>query len=162
VREYVPNVVEPSFGIGRILYSLIEHSWYRRDGDEARNVFGFPICVAPFKALVAPLSNNASFVPVTKQIGDILRKSGVGSKLDDSSASIGRRYARADELGIPLAITVDFQTVKDQTVTLRDRDSLKQIRESVRMSSCANAQRFQPCVKLSRIWWRSESPLLMY
>jgi glycyl-tRNA synthetase len=128
----VPSVVEPSFGIGRVLYSLIEHSWYRREGDEARNVFGFPICVAPFKVMVAPLSNNDVFGPFCKQIGESLRRMGVGNKLDDGSASIGRRYARADELGIPLAITVDFQTVKDQTVTLRDRDSQKQIRESVR------------------------------
>src|ERR1700722_7443836 len=57
-----------------------------------------------------------------------LRKLGVSSKVDDSSASIGKRYSRNDELGTPLGITVDFQTVKDNTITLRDRDSTKQVR----------------------------------
>ena len=56
---------------------------------------------------------------------------GVSNKVDDSSSSIGRRYARNDELGVPFGITVDFQTVNDQTVTLRERDSTKQIREKI-------------------------------
>jgi len=60
-----------------------------------------------------------------------LRKRNVTSRIDDSSASIGRRYARNDELGTPFGITIDFQTVADGTVTLRERDSTKQIRESV-------------------------------
>jgi len=53
---------------------------------------------------------------------------GISNKIDDSSASIGKRYSRNDELGTPLGITIDFQTVKDQTITLRDRDSTKQVR----------------------------------
>ena len=57
-----------------------------------------------------------------------LRAHGISNKVDDSSQSIGRRYARNDELGTPFGITVDFQTVKDGTITLRDRDSTKQIR----------------------------------
>lgn len=134
VREFVPNVIEPSFGIGRILYGLIEHSWYKRPGDdEARNVLGFPVVTAPFKALVTPISSNAMFSPFISECAALLRKNGIPSKVDESSASIGRRYARADELGMPFAITVDFQTLKDNTVTLRERDSLKQIRESVSM-----------------------------
>ena len=136
VREFVPNVIEPSFGIGRILYALIEHSWYRRPGDdEARNVLAFPVVTAPFKALVTPISNNASFSPFINECASLLRRNGLSNKVDESAASIGRRYARADELGTPFAITVDFQTLKDQTVTLRERDSLKQIRESVGIPS---------------------------
>ncbi|KAJ3061986.1 Glycine--tRNA ligase 1, mitochondrial, partial [Quaeritorhiza haematococci] len=130
-REYIPNVIEPSFGIGRILYSLIEHSYYIREGDEQRGVLKFPPVVAPFKALVLPISRNEEFVPFIGDIVTGLRRRNISNKVDDSSGSIGRRYARNDELGTPFAVTVDFQTVKDGSVTLRERDSLKQIRESI-------------------------------
>ncbi|KAI7902609.1 glycyl-tRNA synthetase [Cokeromyces recurvatus] len=130
VREYVPNVIEPSFGIGRILYSLLEHVWWVREDDEARNVLSFPAAVAPFKCCILPLSGNAVFEPFVRKYAKELRKAGVSLRTDDSKASIGRRYARNDELGIPYAITIDFDTVKDGTVTLRERDSTKQIRDS--------------------------------
>ena len=66
------------------------------------------------------------------KISATLRKEGISSRVDDTSASIGKRYARNDELGTPLGITVDFQSVKDETVTLRDRDSTKQVRASLK------------------------------
>ena len=62
-------MIEPSFGIGRILYALIEHSYYIREGDEQRTVFKFPPVVAPIKTLVAPISNNAEFNPLIQEIG---------------------------------------------------------------------------------------------
>lgn len=130
VREYTPNVIEPSFGIGRILYALLEHSFWVREGDEARNVLSFPAIVAPFKCCILPLSGNAVFEPFVKKFSRMLRQHGVSTRTDDSKASIGRRYARNDELGIPYAITIDFQTVEDNTVTLRERDSTKQIRDT--------------------------------
>ncbi|ORX62865.1 glycyl-tRNA synthetase [Hesseltinella vesiculosa] len=130
VREYTPNVIEPSFGIGRILYSLLEHSWWVREGDESRNVLSFPTIVAPFKCCLLPLSGNEAFLPFVRQYSRQLRKNGISTRTDDSKTSIGRRYARNDELGIPYAITIDFQTVEDGTVTLRERDSMKQIRDS--------------------------------
>ncbi|KAK4514810.1 uncharacterized protein ATC70_002415 [Mucor velutinosus] len=130
VREYTPNVIEPSFGIGRILYSLLEHSWWVREDDEARNVLSFPTVVAPFKCCLLPLSGNAAFEPLVRKYSRELRKAGVSLRTDDSKASIGRRYARNDELGIPYAITIDFDTVQDGTVTLRERDSTKQIRDT--------------------------------
>ncbi|KAI6772112.1 hypothetical protein HG530_003070 [Fusarium avenaceum] len=130
-REYVPNVIEPSFGIGRILYSLMEHSFWTRGsdgGDEARGVLSFPPTVAPTKVLLVPLSSNAQFKPLLKQLSQRLRSAGISSRVDDSSASIGKRYSRNDELGTPLGVTIDFQTVQDGTVTLRDRDSTNQVR----------------------------------
>ncbi|KAJ2854389.1 Glycine--tRNA ligase 1, mitochondrial [Coemansia erecta] len=131
-REYTPNVIEPSFGIGRILYSLIEHSYSVRAGDEQRAVLSFNPAVAPFKCLILPLSGNASFRQPVQDVARRLRTSGVPARIDNaSSASIGRRYARNDEIGIPFAVTVDFDTVKDGSVTLRERDSTKQIRASV-------------------------------
>ncbi|KAH7349893.1 glycyl-tRNA synthetase [Plectosphaerella cucumerina] len=130
-REYTPNVIEPSFGIGRILYSLIEHSYWTRGsdgGDEARSVLSFPPIVAPTKVLIVPLSANKSFKPFIQKLSSKLRKLGISSRIDDSSATIGKRYSRNDELGTPLGITIDFQTVNDSTITLRDRDSTKQVR----------------------------------
>ncbi|KAK5271543.1 Glycine--tRNA ligase 1, mitochondrial [Exophiala xenobiotica] len=128
VREYTPNVIEPSFGIGRILYSVMEHVFWTREGDESRGVLSFPPTVAPTKVLLVPLSNHADFKPFLKKLTARLRQIGVSNKVDDSSASIGKRYARNDELGTPFGITIDFQTVKDGSLTLRERDSTKQVR----------------------------------
>jgi glycyl-tRNA synthetase len=129
-REYTPNVIEPSFGIGRILYSLMEHVYWSREGDEARGVLSFPPIVAPVKVLLVPLSTHPDFGPFVTKLTYKLRRMGIPNKVDDSSASIGKRYARNDELGTPLGITIDFQTVKDQSLTLRDRDSKTQVRAS--------------------------------
>ncbi|TVY59009.1 Glycine--tRNA ligase 1, mitochondrial [Lachnellula cervina] len=131
IREYTPNVIEPSFGIGRILYCLFEHNYWTRasdGGDEARCVLSFPPTVAPTKVLLVPLSGHESFKPLLKYMSLKLRSLGVSSRVDDSSASIGKRYSRNDELGTPLGITIDFQSVNDKTYTLRDRDSTKQVR----------------------------------
>ncbi|KAL5366181.1 hypothetical protein BJX96DRAFT_180497 [Aspergillus floccosus] len=130
VREYTPNVIEPSFGIGRIFYSLIEHVYWSREGDEARGVLSFPPVIAPTKVLIVPLSTHASFRPLSQRLMMKLRRMGISNRVDDSSASIGKRYARNDELGTPFGVTIDFQSVKDNTFTLRDRDSTKQVRAS--------------------------------
>jgi glycyl-tRNA synthetase len=84
--------------------------------------------MAPTKVLVVPLSNNKDFAPHVTGLCQKLRAVHVACRIDDSSATIGKRYSRNDELGTPLGITVDFQTLKDGTVTLRDRDSMKQVR----------------------------------
>lgn len=67
-------------------------------------------------------------MPLIRRLGQKLRQLGISNRVDDSSASIGKRYSRNDELGTPLGITVDFQSVKDNTFTLRDRDTTKQVR----------------------------------
>jgi len=84
--------------------------------------------VAPTKVLLVPLSTHTSFKPLTQRLTTKLRKLGVSNRVDDSSASIGKRYARNDELGTPFGVTVDFQSVQDNTFTLRDRDTTKQVR----------------------------------
>ncbi|KAI5293517.1 Glycine--tRNA ligase 1, mitochondrial, partial [Ascosphaera acerosa] len=129
-RSYTPNVIEPSFGIGRILYCLLEHVYWFRENDEARAVLSFPPIVAPTKVLLVPLSSNPAFEPLVTDLRHKLRRLGIASRVDSSSASIGKRYARNDELGTPFGITVDFQSVKDRTLTLRERDSTKQVRAS--------------------------------
>ncbi|CAO1341939.1 unnamed protein product [Diamesa hyperborea] len=129
VEEIIPSVIEPSFGIGRIMYALLEHSFKMRDGDEARCYFSLPPVVAPLKCSVLPLSNNQEFAPFTKKISTNLTRLDVSHKVDDSSGSIGRRYARTDEIAIPYGITIDFDTLKEpNSVTLRERDSMAQLR----------------------------------
>lgn len=131
VREYTPNVIEPSFGIGRIIYSIFEHRFWTRPESTERGVLSFPPIVAPTKVLLVPLSNNEELQPILKEISRVLRKEQIPFKVDDSGASIGKRYARNDELGTPFGITIDFESVKDRSITLRERDSTKQVRGSV-------------------------------
>ena len=149
-REYIPNVIEPSFGIGRILYSLMEHSYWTREADAARSVsqnppathvltlpdenslqvLSFKPSVAPIKVLVVPLQRDPRFAPLVQQLEQKLDDKRISFKVDQSGVSIGKRYARNDELGIPFGITVDFESIEDNTFTLRDRDSTKQVRAS--------------------------------
>ncbi|XP_078008138.1 glycine--tRNA ligase isoform X1 [Phascolarctos cinereus] len=133
VEEIVPNVIEPSFGLGRIMYTVFEHTFHVRDGDEQRTFFSFPAVVAPFKCSVLPLSQNQEFMPFVKELSEALTRSGVSHKVDDSSGSIGKRYARTDEIGVAFGITIDFDTVNKtpHTATLRDRDSMRQIRAQI-------------------------------
>ncbi|KAL7114388.1 hypothetical protein ACP275_04G118300 [Erythranthe tilingii] len=129
-RVFTPSVIEPSFGIGRIIYCLYEHSFYTRaskDGDEQLNVFRFPSLVAPIKCTVFPLVQNQQFEEVAKKIAKALTAVGISYKIDITGTSIGKRYARTDELGVPLAVTVDSAT----SVTVRERDSKQQIRVNV-------------------------------
>ncbi|KAF8331498.1 glycyl-tRNA synthetase [Cantharellus anzutake] len=127
IREFTPNVIEPSFGIGRILYALLEHSYWAREQDIQRGVLSLPAVVAPTKVLVVPLSANEKLAPAVAEISSKLRKAGVFSRVDDSTASIGKRYSRNDELGTPYGITIDFATVSNGTVTLRERDTTDQL-----------------------------------
>lgn len=139
VREVEPHVIEPSFGIGRIIYSLLEHSFRVREEDEQRTWLALPPVVAPLKCSVLPLSKNKEFDPFVKKLSTALNEMDISHKIDDSGGSIGRRYARTDEIGIPFGVTIDFDTVHKQpcTVTLRERNSMKQIRMPVRyLLSC--------------------------
>ncbi|XVE63781.1 hypothetical protein DITRI_Ditri07aG0047500 [Diplodiscus trichospermus] len=129
-RVFTPSVIEPSFGIGRIIYCLYEHSFYRRPsktGDEQLNVFRFPPLVAPIKCTVFPLVQNQQYEQVAKHIAQMLTTAGISYKIDMTGTSIGKRYARTDELGVPFAITVDSAS----SVTIRERDSKVQIRVDV-------------------------------
>lgn len=129
VEEFVPSVIEPSFGIGRIMYSIFEHNFKTREGDEQRTYLSLPPIIAPYKCSVLPLSQNAEFAPFVKQLSAKLTLCDVTHKVDDSSGSIGRRYARTDQIAIPYGITVDFDSLQEpHSATLRERETMKQIR----------------------------------
>ncbi|GBE84267.1 glycyl-tRNA synthetase [Sparassis latifolia] len=127
VREFIPNVIEPSFGLGRILYTLLEHSFWSREQDVERGVLSLPTVVAPTKVLIVPLSAKEEFDPLVQEVSTKLRKAGVFSRVDDSNTSIGKRYARNDELGTPFGLTLDFASVQNRTMTLRERDTTGQL-----------------------------------
>ncbi|WVQ81285.1 glycine-tRNA ligase [Cryptococcus sp. DSM 104549] len=127
MREFTPNVIEPSFGIGRILYSLLEHSYWAREQDAQRSVLSLPSLVAPIKCLIVSISQDAGLRSKIHEISRLMRKRGIASRVDDSSATIGKKYARNDELGTPFGCTVDFATLQNGTMTLRERDSTAQL-----------------------------------
>jgi glycyl-tRNA synthetase len=126
-RKFVPNVIEPSFGIGRILTGIFEHNFYIREGDEQRCVLSFRPSVAPFKVVVLTLDGRIDRTRVVP-IAASLTSSGLSAFIDDSGASVGKRYSRADEIGVPFALTFDHASLEDGAVTLRERDSCAQIR----------------------------------
>lgn len=128
-EKFCPNVIEPSFGIGRVLYCIFEHCFKVREEDAQRTYFTFPPQIAPVKTSILPLiSNNEKLMEVVRSLKKFLNQQGISSKVDDSSHAIGRRYARTDECGIPFAITIDFETLEDKKVTLRELHSMKQVR----------------------------------
>lgn len=126
-RRVLPHVVEPSFGVDRILYSVLEHS-YRETDD--RSYFKFNSELAPIEAGVFPLISDDGLPEKALEVSENLKDRGIHTEYDDSG-SIGRRYARADEIGVPYCITVDHQSLEDSTVTIRERDTTDQIRVSI-------------------------------
>lgn len=127
-RSFTPGVIEPSFGLGRIMYCLFEHAFYTRDGDEARGVLRLTPLVAPIKVTVFPLLADDRLASKAGGIASELTAAGLFNKVDTTGVSIGKRYARTDEIGVPFAITVDHKSLEDGTVTLRERDSCAQLR----------------------------------
>lgn len=125
-ESYVPHVLEPSFGIDRLLYSVLEQNFRTRE--DSRVVLSLPNVLLPYDIGIFPLSKNPEFDPLINNIINILSSKKFVCYRDNSSTSIGKKYSRADEMGIKFAITVDFDTFNDNKVTIRERDSMKQIR----------------------------------
>ncbi|CAK5114797.1 unnamed protein product [Meloidogyne enterolobii] len=120
VEDVTPSVIEPSFGIGRVMYAVLEHSFRQREGDEKRSYLELAPSIAPIKCSILPISSNKRLDPIIQAVREELTSREISSKIDDSMGSIGRRYARTDEIGIPFGVTVDFDSeVEPWTVTLR-------------------------------------------
>ena len=124
-RKFIPHVVEPSFGTDRILYVVLERSYREKEG---RVVLSLPRHLAPVDAAVFPLvEGDERLSREALRLRDLLVSEGFTVIYDDVG-SIGKRYARVDELGVPAAFTVDYRTLEDGTVTMRDRDTWEQVR----------------------------------
>ncbi len=125
--RYVPHVVEPSFGLDRLFYTTLEHAYERRG---KRNIFRIPRNIAPTKIQVNPLVTRDGLPKQARVLHQTLRDRGYAATYDESG-SIGRRYARADEIGTPLSITIDYDTEARQSITIRDRDTWVQVRTPI-------------------------------
>ena len=126
---YIPHVVEPAFGIDRIIWHILDHAYDEvgKDGEEYTTL-RLSEHVAPVDYCVFPLFEKDGMGELAKLIhAKLCMKPNIVS-MYDSSGSIGRRYARADEIGVPRCITVDHQSLEDQTVTVRSRDTGEQVR----------------------------------
>ncbi len=129
-KRYIPHVVEPSFGAERLLYILLEYAYSEKDG---RTVLKIPAFLAPIQVVILPLvSNHEGIVRKALEIKEMLSNMGFTLYYDDSG-SIGARYARADEIGVPYAVTIDHRSLEDNTVTIRYRDTWMQERVPVDM-----------------------------
>ncbi len=128
----VPHVLEPTFGLGRhILAALVKAYDEDELGGEKRVVLRFPAALAPVKAMVSPLlKNKPELVERAREVRRALQAAHPAIAWDDNG-NIGKRYRRQDEIGTPFCVTIDFDTLTDGTVTLRDRDSGEQERLTV-------------------------------
>lgn len=129
--KFVPHVIEPSFGVERALMAVLSAA-YREDeqGGEKRIYLALPEHLAPVKFCVSPLlKNKPELVAKAREVYDSLKKKH-GAVMWDDNGNIGKRYRRQDEIGTPKCIVIDFQTLEDNTVTVRDRDTTEQQRIS--------------------------------
>jgi glycyl-tRNA synthetase len=123
-RKVVPHVIEPSYGVDRIIYAVLEHAYLKKEDYVTLRLKGL---VAPVKAGVFPLMARDGLDDIATKIQGSLSAAGLSAYYDDGG-SIGRRYARMDEIGTPCCVTVDYDTKENGTVTIRERDTAKQVR----------------------------------
>jgi len=126
--HFIPHVVEPSFGSDRLLYVALEYAYRVKDD---RAIMSFPRSIAPTQVGVYPLVSKDGLVEKALEVHKLLTHEGFTVEFDETG-SIGRRYARADEAGVPLGITIDYETLSNGTVTIRDRDSWQQVRSQIK------------------------------
>ena len=127
--KVVPHVIEPSWGLERILQALLESTYTE---EPERTLFRFNPYIAPFQIAIFPhLSNRDELLEHAKDVATILKEHDF-LILYDEKGKIGRRYRRVDEIGVPFAVTIDYQTLDDDTVTVRNRDSMEQERHNIK------------------------------
>ncbi|MEK9186196.1 MAG: glycine--tRNA ligase, partial [Patescibacteria group bacterium] len=132
-NKFLPHVIEPTWGVDRSVLAAMLEAYNEEDAptsekdeSEQRTVMKFPFWLAPIKVAILPLSKKEELAKIARPVYEELAKKFVCEY--DETQSIGRRYRRQDEIGTPFCVTVDFETEKDKSVTVRDRDSMKQIR----------------------------------
>ncbi len=130
-EEYFPHILEPSFGIDRLIYSVLEQNFWSRKENDQRIVLSLPFSLSPYNVAIFALVKTESLNTVVKSIFTTLNMNGFKCFLDNSSTKIGKRYVRADEMGIKYVITVDFESLDDKQVTIRERDEMTQIRVNI-------------------------------
>lgn len=130
-ERYIPHIVETSAGLNRVLLAVLDNAYTEEtiDGGETRIVLKLPAHLAPVHAAVFPLQKDAELQRVSREIFDDLKDQFVLEY--DESGSIGKRYRRQDEIGTPFCVTVDYESLDDEDVTVRNRDTMEQERVKV-------------------------------
>jgi len=128
-EKYIPNVVEYSIGADRLTLAVLCEAYEEEtlEGGDTRVVMHFHPAIAPYKVAILPLQKNLS--EKAMDVFALLSKHFMVTY--DEAGSIGKRYRRQDEIGTPMCVTIDFDTLEDNTVTIRDRDTMEQIRLSI-------------------------------
>lgn len=129
-QRYTPYVIEPAMGVDRLFLALFADAYHEEEvKGETRVVLKFSWDIAPVKIAVLPLSKNEKLTPLAQEVWKML--SGVIKTEYDETQSIGRRYRRQDEIGTPLCVTIDFESLEDKSVTIRHRDTMQQTRVKI-------------------------------
>jgi glycyl-tRNA synthetase len=127
-KWYIPFVIEPSAGVERGVLAILNEA-YTQEEENNRTVLKLKSHLSPIKAAVIPLKrNNSDLVNLANKIKSELQSLGLGRVMIENSGNIGKNYRRHDEIGTPMCITIDFETLENQSVTVRDRDTMKQDR----------------------------------
>jgi len=131
-EKFVPHVIEPSFGVERAIMAVLSSAYTEDEvNDEKRIYLKFPEHLAPIKYAVSPLlKNKPELVAKAREVYGILKKKH-GAVMWDDNGNIGKRYRRQDEIGTPYCVVIDFDTLNDNAVTIRDRDTTEQKRVSI-------------------------------
>lgn len=131
-KSYIPHVIEPTFGLDRHVMAVLSNAYCVDEVDGEKRVFlKLPEHLAPIKFTVSPLlKNKPELVNKAREVYEALKEK-YGAVAWDDNGNIGKRYRRSDEIGVPKHVTIDFDTLKDGTVTVRDRDTTKQIRVKI-------------------------------
>jgi glycyl-tRNA synthetase len=132
-EPFIPHVIEPTFGVDRNFLAVLCDAYSEDEVEGERRVFlKLPSHLAPVKVAVFPLlKNKPELVAKAKEVHKQLRKQVQGEVMFDDNGNIGKRYRRQDEIGTPRTITIDFQTLEDDTVTVRNRDTTDQTRQKI-------------------------------
>jgi glycyl-tRNA synthetase len=125
-EKYIPHVLEIAFGTDRPTYALIDLFYEKKEAEEGKSKFAIPYHMAPIDVSVFPLMKKPELLALAKDVKENLQGEFVVNF--DISGSIGKRYLRSAVSGVPFAITIDYDSLKDKTVTIRDRDTEKQVR----------------------------------
>ena len=129
---FTPHVIEPAFGIDRIIWHILDHNYQElsKEGEDY-TILSLEQNIAPYDVVILPLFDKDGMDIMADEISDRIAAIPGILWVKDASRSIGRRYARSDEIGIPWAITVDHQSLEDGTVTVRRRDDQAQVRSDI-------------------------------
>lgn len=132
-ERYVPNVIESTVGLGRLFLAVLTAAYHEEKvGDETRIVLKIKPEIAPVKVAILPLSKKPELQAVSDRVyKEIVQKTGWNVEYDETQ-SIGKRYRRQDEIGTPYCVTIDFETLNDDSVTVRERDSMQQKRVKIK------------------------------